>query len=141
MSIVAERPVSGNTTPRDTSLSPRNQEKAHALGITSSTGLVIGSIVGTGVFTMPAVLAGAGTMGIAVLGGSMRIPVTSSVISPGTWSVGATGYKLGPEMRPSSPPGSSTWTPSSAFLTHRGWRTGPSPWSDSGFPPSSTWWA
>jgi APA family basic amino acid/polyamine antiporter len=29
---------------------------------------VIGSIVGTGVFTMPAVLAGAGTMGIVVLG-------------------------------------------------------------------------
>jgi len=37
------------------------------LGLTSATGLVIGSIVGTGVFTMPAVLAGAGTMGIAVL--------------------------------------------------------------------------
>jgi APA family basic amino acid/polyamine antiporter len=33
----------------------------------SATALVIGSIVGTGVFTMPAVLAGAGTMGIAVL--------------------------------------------------------------------------
>ncbi|HTU39503.1 MAG TPA: amino acid permease [Acidimicrobiales bacterium] len=40
----------------------------HALGLTSATGLVIGSIVGTGVFTMPAVIAGAGTMGIAVLG-------------------------------------------------------------------------
>ena len=50
------------------SLSARNREKAHALGLTSATGLVIGSIVGTGVFTMPAVLAGAGTMGIAVLG-------------------------------------------------------------------------
>jgi len=49
-------------------LSPRNKEKAHALGLTSATGLVIGSIVGTGVFTMPAVLAGAGTMGIVVLG-------------------------------------------------------------------------
>jgi APA family basic amino acid/polyamine antiporter len=48
-------------------LSPRSQEKAHTLGITSATGLVIGSIVGTGVFTMPAVLAGAGTMGIVVL--------------------------------------------------------------------------
>jgi APA family basic amino acid/polyamine antiporter len=48
--------------------SRRNQEKGHALGLTSATGLVIGSIVGTGVFTMPAVLAGAGTMGIAVLG-------------------------------------------------------------------------
>ena len=37
------------------------------MGLTSATGLVIGSIVGTGVFTMPAVLAGAGTMGIVVL--------------------------------------------------------------------------
>ncbi len=49
-------------------LSPRNRQKAHALGLTSATGLVIGSIVGTGVFTMPAVMAGAGTMGIVVLG-------------------------------------------------------------------------
>jgi basic amino acid/polyamine antiporter, APA family len=49
-------------------LSVRNQEKARSLGLTSATGLVIGSIVGTGVFTMPAVLAGAGTMSLAVLG-------------------------------------------------------------------------
>jgi APA family basic amino acid/polyamine antiporter len=41
-------------------LSPRNRKKADALGLTSATGLVIGSIIGTGVFTMPAVLAGAG---------------------------------------------------------------------------------
>lgn len=62
------------TTPRTTAaeaeapLSDRNRQKAHTLGLTSATGLVIGSIVGTGVFTMPAVLAGAGTMGIIVLG-------------------------------------------------------------------------
>ncbi len=49
-------------------LSERNQQKAHTLGLTSATGLVIGSIVGTGIFTMPAVLAGAGSMGIVVLG-------------------------------------------------------------------------
>ena len=49
-------------------MSPRNEEKAHALGLTSATGLVIGSIIGTGVFTMPAVLAGAGTMSLVVLG-------------------------------------------------------------------------
>jgi len=48
-------------------MSARNKEKAHAMGLTSATGLVVGSIVGTGVFTMPAVLAGAGTMGIIVL--------------------------------------------------------------------------
>lgn len=48
-------------------LSSRNEQKAGSLGLTSATGLVVGSIVGTGVFTMPAVLAGAGTMGILVL--------------------------------------------------------------------------
>ena len=48
-------------------LSPRNQEKARALGLTSATGLVIGSIIGTGVFTMPALLASAGTMSLLVL--------------------------------------------------------------------------
>ncbi len=48
-------------------LSSRNEQKAQSLGVTSATGLVIGSVVGTGVFTMPAVLAGAGTMSIVVL--------------------------------------------------------------------------
>ena len=46
----------------------RAQQKAHALGLTSATGLVVGSIVGTGVFAMPAVLAGAGTSSLIVLG-------------------------------------------------------------------------
>ena len=44
------------------------QRKARALGLTSATGLVIGSIVGTGVFAMPGVLAQAGTSSIIVLG-------------------------------------------------------------------------
>jgi len=48
-------------------LSPRDEQKARALGLTSATGLVIGSIIGTGVFTMPAVLAGAGTSSLLVL--------------------------------------------------------------------------
>ncbi len=60
-------PPATPTAPSDGPFTPRNEAKAHALGLTSATGLVIGSIVGTGVFTMPAVLAGAGTMGIAVL--------------------------------------------------------------------------
>jgi len=71
MTLVTEPPKSAPPTPPeapDPPLSPRNQQKAHALGLTSATGLVIGSIVGTGVFTMPAVIAGAGTMGIVVLG-------------------------------------------------------------------------
>ena len=58
----------GPAAPVDDARSPRNEDKARSLGLTSATGLVIGSIVGTGVFTMPAVLAGAGTMGILVLG-------------------------------------------------------------------------
>jgi len=49
-------------------LSSRNELKARTLGLTSASGLVVGSIVGTGVFTMPAVLAGAGTMSLLVLG-------------------------------------------------------------------------
>ena len=39
------------------------------LGLSSATALVVGSIIGTGVFTMPAVLAGAGTSSIVTLGG------------------------------------------------------------------------
>jgi APA family basic amino acid/polyamine antiporter len=48
-------------------MSGRDQRKARALGVSSATGLVIGSIIGTGVFTMPAVLATAGTMSLLVL--------------------------------------------------------------------------
>jgi hypothetical protein len=39
---------------------PQKPAKARSLGLTSATGLVIGSITGTGVFTMPAVLADGG---------------------------------------------------------------------------------
>ena len=66
-------------------MSARNKEKARAMGLTSATGLVVGSIVGTGVFTMPAVLAGAGTMGILVLaviaGGAMLLAVLFGQLS------------------------------------------------------------
>lgn len=40
---------------------------ARKLGLPSATALVIGSIIGTGVFTMPAVMAGAGTSSIVTL--------------------------------------------------------------------------
>ncbi|HEX7165567.1 MAG TPA: amino acid permease [Acidimicrobiales bacterium] len=40
---------------------------ARKLGLPSATALVIGSIIGTGVFTMPAVMAGAGTSSIITL--------------------------------------------------------------------------
>src|SRR3984885_6413836 len=66
-------------------VSPRNEAKARTLGLTSATGLVIGSIVGTGIFTAPAVLAGAGTMGIIVLGviagGAMLLAVLFGQLS------------------------------------------------------------
>jgi basic amino acid/polyamine antiporter, APA family len=69
VSPVTQPRSGGTTSPAPvTPLSPRNEAKARALGVPSATGLVIGSIVGTGVFTMPAVLAGAGTMSLAVLG-------------------------------------------------------------------------
>ena len=67
MSTSSAQPTPEQSASLEQPMSPRNEEKAHALGLTSATGLVIGSIVGTGVFTMPAVLAGAGTMGIVVL--------------------------------------------------------------------------
>ncbi len=47
--------------------SAKDQQKARTLGLTSATGLVIGTVVGAGVFTMPAVLAGAGTISLVVL--------------------------------------------------------------------------
>lgn len=50
-----------------TSASPLATPSA-SLGLPSATALVIGSIIGTGVFTMPAVMAGAGTSSIITLG-------------------------------------------------------------------------
>jgi APA family basic amino acid/polyamine antiporter len=47
--------------------SSKEVPKAHSIGVTSATGLVIGSIIGTGVFAMPAVLAGAGTSSLVTL--------------------------------------------------------------------------
>jgi APA family basic amino acid/polyamine antiporter len=44
------------------------EQRSKALGLPSATALVIGSIIGTGVFSMPGVLAGAGTSSIIVLG-------------------------------------------------------------------------
>jgi APA family basic amino acid/polyamine antiporter len=46
---------------------PAAEEPGRALGLTSATGLVVGTVVGAGVFTMPGVLAGAGTVSLAVL--------------------------------------------------------------------------
>lgn len=59
-------------TPPDTTTvaapAPSPSDKAaDALGLPSATALVIGSIIGTGVFTMPAVMAGAGTSSLVTL--------------------------------------------------------------------------
>jgi len=72
MSLVSRLHVPARHVPKprqgpEGPLSPRDEQKARALGLTSATGLVIGSIIGTGVFTMPAVLAGAGTSSLLVL--------------------------------------------------------------------------
>jgi APA family basic amino acid/polyamine antiporter len=57
----------------------QDQQQVHSLGLTSATGLVIGTIIGSGVFTMPAVLALAGTSSLLVLavvaGGAMVLAV------------------------------------------------------------------
>ena len=58
------RPASGA---REGPASTKTEQKARALGVTSATGLVVGSIIGTGVFAMPAVLAGAGISSLLVL--------------------------------------------------------------------------
>lgn len=52
---------------RAVSTEPPSGGPTAKLGLTSSTSLVIGSIIGTGVFTMPAVMAGAGTVSIITL--------------------------------------------------------------------------
>jgi basic amino acid/polyamine antiporter, APA family len=64
MAIAQTDQTPSPTTPP---VSPAN-DRARALGLPSATALVIGSIIGTGVFTMPAVLAGAGTSSLIVLG-------------------------------------------------------------------------
>jgi basic amino acid/polyamine antiporter, APA family len=65
-SAVSARPPGGQHREPELS-SAEDQQKAGALGLTSATGLVIGTVIGAGVFTMPAVLAGAGTVSLAVL--------------------------------------------------------------------------
>ena len=159
------RSDSGQPPPAtDTGLSPRNQEKAHALGLTSATGLVIGSIVGTGVFTMPAVLAGAGTMGIVVLGviavGAMLLAVLFGQLTKrvpnsdgGLYAYSRhefgdfAGYLVGWCYWIQSWAGNAAIVSSWVFYvdalfgwaTTRAWRTGASPWSVCGCRPSSTW--
>ena len=57
-------PSSGQAQPGPSA----GQEQGPALGLASATALVMGSIIGVGVFTMPAVLAAAGTSSLVVMG-------------------------------------------------------------------------
>jgi APA family basic amino acid/polyamine antiporter len=61
--VELERTTTGPVSPGDDPLA----RSARKLGLPSATALVIGSIIGTGVFTMPAVMAGAGTSSILTL--------------------------------------------------------------------------
>ncbi|MGC8480008.1 MAG: APC family permease [Acidimicrobiales bacterium] len=61
-------PTTPVSAPSTRPASSKNVERARALGLPSATALVIGSIIGTGVFTMPAVMAGAGTSSLLTLG-------------------------------------------------------------------------
>lgn len=66
MTATLDSPVQAPRSP-EPSASPADR-RAKALGLPSATALVVGSIIGTGVFTMPAVMAGAGTSSIITLG-------------------------------------------------------------------------
>jgi basic amino acid/polyamine antiporter, APA family len=59
----ALQPPGGQASPGP----PAGQEQGATLGLVSATGLVMGSIIGVGVFTMPAVLAAAGTSSLVVM--------------------------------------------------------------------------
>jgi basic amino acid/polyamine antiporter, APA family len=65
MSSIVSAPPPGGL--HEEPASAKDQQKARALGLTSATGLVVGTVIGAGVFTMPAVLAVAGTISLVVL--------------------------------------------------------------------------
>jgi basic amino acid/polyamine antiporter, APA family len=67
MSSAASAPPPGGLHGEPELTSGKGQQQGSALGLTSATALVIGTIIGAGVFTMPAVLAGAGTSSLVVL--------------------------------------------------------------------------
>jgi APA family basic amino acid/polyamine antiporter len=67
MTVTDVVPARARPAPTEPEVSPLTRP-ANALGLPSATALVIGSIIGTGVFTMPAVMAGAGTSSLLTLG-------------------------------------------------------------------------
>ncbi len=67
-SSAAAQPLGGQHEEPAEHAPSKDELKARSIGVTSATGLVIGSIIGTGVFAMPAVLAYAGTSSLITLG-------------------------------------------------------------------------
>ena len=67
MAATIDTPPTSPPEPHGADRSP-GLDPARSLGLTSTTAIVVGSIIGTGVFTMPAVMAGAGTSSILTLG-------------------------------------------------------------------------
>ena len=65
-SAVSARPPGGRHREPEPA-SSKDKPNGGVLGLTSATGLVVGTIIGAGVFTMPAVIARGGTISLAVL--------------------------------------------------------------------------
>ncbi len=75
-SAASAHPPGGGRQPKPELMPVKDQEKAGALGLTSATSLVVGTVIGAGVFTMPGVLAQAGTVSLAVIAvGAMVLAV------------------------------------------------------------------
>ena len=75
---------------------PGGQEQAGGLNLASAMALVIGSIIGTGVFTLPAVMAAGGTSSLGVLAvvgvGAMMLAVLFGQLTRrGSTSSGVSG--------------------------------------------------
>src|ERR1700722_2792696 len=68
MSTATSGDAPGGRHPKPELTSVRDQQPAGVLGLTSATGLVIGTVIGAGVFTMAAGLASAGTSSLITLG-------------------------------------------------------------------------
>src|SRR4051794_681336 len=65
---IEARASSSSLLDADVTGAPPAGRRPQLMGLSSSTALVVGSIIGTGVFTMPAVMAGAGTSSLITLG-------------------------------------------------------------------------
>jgi APA family basic amino acid/polyamine antiporter len=64
MSTIDLQDLTVSTTPRHSLSGPPEEAGAKTVGLPTATALVVGSIIGTGIFTVPAALAAFGTIGI-----------------------------------------------------------------------------